>query len=660
MRFDYLNAGPCLIAAVATLLFTSFDTRADDRTIIINSGDAERLYAVVGNPANANKTVVLRPGTYRLTAIGPSGARPRGGGLMLQKGMKLLGWNTYADADHDGVWDATLDDDPVISGKTVIDGTGIAPYLEVGPDGKPEVDCTGDSEVDLSDTIAIAYRDRNTISRLTILTGPGALALSPPHSAYLPSSGYAAEISNNFLDNGSFSVPGAAFLNLGCRMRNASSTLLFDRNIVRGNLFGVAIINGLTNQDGDVRQGPSVHAIVSANHFIGNFYGLHSRNTLGTDGGSINVYSTDNLFEENTAGIEATAGTDNGNATGANGNQYDLLSYRDTFRQNSVGALGIGGWRVNLDTLSGTSNNELRMALVEDHFEDGDAVHIWPTFPEPRPGVDKGNHITALVRGSTLSAAPVPKFLFIDLVPGDTNIVSIVGTDAAFLRSNGAPPIRKQILVPPNPFDLVGAVNKLHFAPVSTGYQVTAGAGALNSDVGAVLDFSGPPNGPFPIDDDTSLVPLPFVFPFEGNSYGEVFVNTDGNLTFGTGDAASAARDVARLISGAPRIAALLTDLAVNFGGEIHANALADRMIITWVGVPSWATGLTDQNTFQVVLYPEGSFDLVYGAIGPTDAVVGIAPGGNLGPAPAGVDLSKGTATGSTIYEAFFSTLQGP
>jgi len=661
MQTDCLRAGPHLIAAVATLLLLiAFDARADNRTIIIKSGDVERLYAVVGNPENVNKTVVLQPGTYSLTAVGPSGARSRGGGLMLQKGMKLLGWNTYADADHDGVWDATLDGGPVISGETVIDGTGIAPYQDVGPDGKPEVDCAGDSTgFDLSGTIAVTYRDRNTISRLTILAGPGALALSPPHSAYLPPAGYVIEISNNFLDNGSFSVPGAAFFNVGCRMRNASSTLLFDHNIVRGNAFGVAIVNGLTNQSGDVRQGPSLRAVVSANHFIGNVYGLHSRNTLGTDGGWINVYSTGNLFAENEAGIESTAGTDNGTPSGANGNQYDLLSYRDTFRQNSVGVLGVGGWRVNLDTISGTSNNELRMVLVDDRYEGGDAVHIWPTFPEPRPGVDKGNRVTALVRGSTLSAAPLPKFLFIDPVAGDTNVVRIVGSDADFLRSNGAPPIRTQYLILPNPFDLMGAVNKLHFAPTSTGYQVTAAAGALNSDVGAVLDFSGPPNGPFPIDDDTIVLPLPFAFPFEGNSYEEVFVNTDGNLTFGTGDSASTARDVARLISGAPRIAALLTDLAVNVGGEIHANALGDRMIITWIGVPSWATGLTDQNTFQIVLFLDGSIDLVYGAIGPTDAVVGIAPGGNLGPAP-GVDLSKGTATGSTIYELFLVTLQGP
>ena len=35
------------------------------------------------------------------------------------------------------------------------------------------------------------------------------------------------------------------------------------------------------------------------------------------------------------------------------------------------------------------------------------------------------------------------------------------------------------------------------------------------------------------------------------------FVNSDGNITFGEGDNASTARDVGRLLAGAPRVARL-------------------------------------------------------------------------------------------------------
>src|SRR6185436_5875309 len=39
-------------------------------------------------------------------------------------------------------------------------------------------------------------------------------------------------------------------------------------------------------------------------------------------------------------------------------------------------------------------------------------------------------------------------------------------------------------------------------------------------------------------DDDSRAVPLPFAFPFFGGVYQQVFLNSDGNLTFGSGDPA--------------------------------------------------------------------------------------------------------------------------
>ena len=650
-----------LIAFVLGLVLFSFNARGANNTIVVQSGDVESLYAVVRNPANVNKTVVLQPGIYILSATAPSGVpRPRGGGLLLQEGMKLLGSNVYADADHDGVWDASFDGNPVIAGNTVIDGTGVAPEA-FGPDFQPEVDCVGATASELLAVgAALLYRNRGTISGITILAAPGQFALGPAHSALLPSRGYFVEINNTFLDGGFSAWGGAAFHNMGCRMRNASSTLLFDHNITRGSLFGLTVVNGLTNQQGDEVQGPSVHAILTRNHVIANILmGLHARNSLGTDGGWVDVQSTGNLFEGNATGLEVTAGTNNGaQSSGTIGNQLDLVSARDTFRQNSTGVLGVAGWLEDPFNPLSTSRNELRITLRQGTFEGGDALHAWSMFPEARPNIDIGNRVTALVRDSSSDTIPIPPFVFVDRVPGDSNTVSIVGSDAAFLSSNRTPPTYSQYLVPPNPFDLAGATNKLHFTPAATGYQLTAQAGALDPDFGSALDFSGDPNGDFPLDDDTTEVFLPFAFPFEGRSYTSAFVNTDGNLTFGEGDFASTPRDVARLVSGAPRIAALLSDLAPNIGGSVHAKALPERVVITWDHVPSWPT-LADENTLQIALHADGTVDLIYGGIGITDAVVGIAPGGNSGNPPPAVDLSAGAATGSTLYEDFFG-IRGP
>ena len=48
---------------------------------------------------------------------------------------------------------------------------------------------------------------------------------------------------------------------------------------------------------------------------------------------------------------------------------------------------------------------------------------------------------------------------------------------------------------------------------------------------------------------------------FFGEEYTELFVNSDGNLTFGKGDAASWARDLQRFLGESPRIGVLYADL---------------------------------------------------------------------------------------------------
>ena len=62
-------------------------------------------------------------------------------------------------------------------------------------------------------------------------------------------------------------------------------------------------------------------------------------------------------------------------------------------------------------------------------------------------------------------------------------------------------------------------------------------------------------------DDDTRLAGLPFAFPFFGATYNQVFVNSDGNLTFTVGDFASTDRSLGRMTAGPPRISPLFDDL---------------------------------------------------------------------------------------------------
>ena len=172
-----------------------------------------------------------------------------------------------------------------------------------------------------------------------------------------------------------------------------------------------------------------------------------------------------------------------------------------------------------------------------------------------------------------------------------------------------------------NDLDLIGV--NVAFTPGPGGYRVTRGA----------LPLSAGPGTPMPLaDDDSREVALPFAFPFYGRAFDRVFVNSDGNLTFGEGDSASSPRRVGRLVQGPPRIAPLLTDLDPGAGGVISTEVTSDRFVVTWRDLPSFES--TIKNTFEAVLYADGRIDFVYGAVlngNFEEGVTGIAPGQGQG-----------------------------
>ena len=70
-------------------------------------------------------------------------------------------------------------------------------------------------------------------------------------------------------------------------------------------------------------------------------------------------------------------------------------------------------------------------------------------------------------------------------------------------------------------------------------------------------------------DDDSARLTLPFTFPFYAGRYPEAFVNSDGNVTFVVEDHVSTDRNVARFLTGPPRIAAVFDVLDPSqAGGE--------------------------------------------------------------------------------------------
>jgi len=195
-----------------------------------------------------------------------------------------------------------------------------------------------------------------------------------------------------------------------------------------------------------------------------------------------------------------------------------------------------------------------------------------------------------------------------------------------------------------SPMDLQGAA--LRFSPSGDGYSVTRLALPL-VDAGTTR---------LPLGDDASgSVTLPFAFPFFGRSYTELFVNSDGNLTFGEADSASVARNVGRLVGGPPRIAPLLADFDPSSGGSVATRAEGDRFLVSWASVPQFDK--TDKNTFQVLLYTDGRIEFLYGtelSASIDEGAAGIAPGAGRN-GLTGIDLSAAAGQSGTgaLVEGF-------
>jgi len=162
-------------------------------------------------------------------------------------------------------------------------------------------------------------------------------------------------------------------------------------------------------------------------------------------------------------------------------------------------------------------------------------------------------------------------------------------------------------------------------------------------------------------DDDSSEQVYGFIFPFQGNTYTSVFVNSNGNLTFGVDDA-DPLEFVTKFVDGPPRIALLWHDLDPTAGGGVFFKTLTNpnRAVITWSNVPEFA--MSNSNTAQVVLHETGEINFVYQGVDLVGAIVGIGPGGGAGsqnPLDFSEDLPQ-AGLQDHIFERFFSGTLDP
>jgi hypothetical protein len=154
-------------------------------------------------------------------------------------------------------------------------------------------------------------------------------------------------------------------------------------------------------------------------------------------------------------------------------------------------------------------------------------------------------------------------------------------------------------------------------------------------------------------DDDSVEVPfLSFQFPYQGAAWDTVWLNSNGNLTFGQADPLSFEETVAWLLDGPPRICPLWDDLSPDQGGTVSLERTPDSLTIRFEDVPEFFSPFG--NTFSVTLRADGGIVFSYEGTGGNDGIVGVSAGeGAADPGPTDLSEAESLTALGTTYERF-------
>ncbi len=149
------------------------------------------------------------------------------------------------------------------------------------------------------------------------------------------------------------------------------------------------------------------------------------------------------------------------------------------------------------------------------------------------------------------------------------------------------------------------------------------------------LDLTGV-GTPLPLADDADTVlPLPFAFPFYGQTYTSLRVSSNGYLTFGPNGTDFSNDPLPDTSEPNALVAVFWDDLDPSSGGQVYAyaDAEAPRFVVEWLQVPRYNED-TSALTFEAVLYPDGRLLFLYHTLVGTltSATVGLEnPDGTVG-----------------------------
>lgn len=264
----------------------------------------------------------------------------------------------------------------------------------------------------------------------------------------------------------------------------------------------------------------------------------------------------------------------------------------------------------------------------------------------------------------TGGAFPMKPRAIIDIVTPDGQVVNMDLNDPQLIALNAFAfnvPFVPILGVPfgvQMPRDLYGQF-AIGSATTASGIALSAPVGVHFTALGSQASIVGPTM------DDSSLVITPGTQPlcgppsltFAGSTYSDIYVNSNGTVTFGQGDV-SFFPTVEAFTTGPPKVAGLWADLSPSAGGTISTSVIAGVVTVDFLDVPDEVVPGT-RNSFTLS-FGNGSAAIVGYAADPlhrSNSLVGLSPGpGASDPGP--VDFASlvgmGVQFGSTndvIYQ---------
>jgi len=117
-------------------------------------------------------------------------------------------------------------------------------------------------------------------------------------------------------------------------------------------------------------------------------------------------------------------------------------------------------------------------------------------------------------------------------------------------------------------------------------------------------------------DQESSMLNIGFSFQFYGNSYTQFQIGANGGISFSSGDLDCNHASLPSSLAPSQSLLAFWDDLNPSAGGSIRYYSTAERLIVSWLGVPRYGT--TEYETFQTIVYPNGRIVYQYSSLNGT------------------------------------------